>query len=91
MKQKNAFLTFALILALIFVSSCVKQAQPKEAEIANPASVYCQEQGGTLDIRTSPDGSQTGYCIKNGKECEEWAFYRGECSFEEAQEMQEKP
>jgi len=52
------------------------------SQIANPASSYCLSNGGKLDIRTSQDGSQAGYCLfKNGQECEEWAYYRGECSF----------
>lgn len=49
--------------------------------MANPASVYCEKQGGRLEIRTASDGGQTGYCVfANGKECEEWKFFRGECS-----------
>jgi len=48
--------------------------------MANPASVYCTEQGYRLEIRTSKDGSQFGLCIfPNGKECDEWKFYQGEC------------
>jgi hypothetical protein len=48
--------------------------------MANPASVYCEEQGGRLDIRTAEDGSQMGICVfEDGSECEEWAFYRKEC------------
>ena len=48
--------------------------------IANPASQFCEEQGNKLEIRTAADGSQTGYCIfPDGTECEEWAFFRGEC------------
>ncbi len=49
--------------------------------MANPASVYCKEQGNTLEIRTAADGSQSGVCIfPNGYSCDEWAYYRGECS-----------
>ncbi len=49
--------------------------------LPNPASVYCQEQGGRLEIRTDADGGQAGYCVfPDGSECEEWAFFRGECS-----------
>ena len=49
--------------------------------LPNPASVYCQEQGGRLEIRTDADGSQAGYCVfPDGSECEEWAFLRGECA-----------
>lgn len=49
-------------------------------EIANPASEYCVEQGYEVDIRTEADG-QVGYCLfDDGTECEEWAYYRGECA-----------
>lgn len=50
-----------------------------EASLANPASVYCQEQGGSLEMREAEDGV-VGYCIfPDGSECEEWSFYRNEC------------
>jgi hypothetical protein len=45
----------------------------------NPASVNCTEKGGTLEIRTESAG-QYGVCkFPGGSECEEWAFFRGEC------------
>ena len=48
--------------------------------LANPASVYCEEQGGKVDIRTATDGSQSGFCIfPDGSECDEWAFFQGQC------------
>ncbi len=50
------------------------------AQLANPASTYCVEQGGESDIRTMADGSQKGFCLfDDGSECEEWAFFQGEC------------
>jgi hypothetical protein len=50
------------------------------AQIANPASVYCEQQGGKLEIRTDANGGQYGVCtLKSGMECEEWTYYRGEC------------
>ncbi len=49
--------------------------------IANPASVYCEQQGGKLNIVTDSQGGQTGICVfTNGVECDEWKFFRGECS-----------
>ena len=33
------------------------------AGLPNPASVHCEEVGGTLDIRTDASGGQVGYCI----------------------------
>jgi hypothetical protein len=48
--------------------------------MANPASVYCEEQGGTLEMRQDAEGGIYGVCIfPDGSECEEWAYFRGEC------------
>ena len=48
-------------------------------ELANPASKFCAEHGGHLEIRHGEQG-EYGVCIlENGKECEEWAYFRGEC------------
>jgi len=50
------------------------------AGMANPASVYCEDNGGTLEIITAADGSQSGQCtLSDGTVCEEWAYFRGEC------------
>lgn len=50
------------------------------ADMPNPASAYCEGQGFRSEIRTAADGSQFGVCIfPDGSECDEWAFYRGEC------------
>jgi putative hemolysin len=48
--------------------------------LPNPASVFCEEQGYKLELRTDASGT-AGYCIfPDGSECEEWAFFRGECA-----------
>ncbi|MGV8169276.1 MAG: DUF333 domain-containing protein [Candidatus Nanoarchaeia archaeon] len=52
--------------------------EEENTQIANPASVFCEENGGTLEIRTNNDG-QIGYCLLDGRACEEWALFRGEC------------
>jgi len=50
------------------------------ANLPNPASVYCEQQGNKLEIRTASDGSQNGVCIfAGGSECDEWAYYRKQC------------
>lgn len=57
----------------------VKQA-PRSG-LANPASVNCVKQGGKLDIRKNATGGEYGMCIfPNGKQCEEWALFRKQCS-----------
>ncbi|MFV5591524.1 I78 family peptidase inhibitor [Acinetobacter variabilis] len=43
---------------------------------ANPASTYCINQGGKLEIRNETNG-QVGYChLKNGQVVEEWEYFR---------------
>ncbi len=55
------------------------QRQPV-ANLPNPASVYCEEHGGKVEIRKDPQGNEYGVCVfPDGSECEEWSFYRGEC------------
>lgn len=54
--------------------------EPPQANMPNPASVYCEQQGNRLEIRTASDGSQSGVCVfPDGSECDEWAYFRGEC------------
>ena len=51
------------------------------SQIANPASVNCEQKGGKLEIRTASGGGQYGVCtFPDGSECEEWAYLRGECT-----------
>lgn len=53
---------------------------PPDVELPNPASAYCEEQGYRVEIRTDDQGNQYGVCIfPDGSECDEWAFFRGEC------------
>jgi putative hemolysin len=51
-----------------------------QANMPNPASVYCTQNGNKLEIHTAADGSQNGVCVfPDGGTCDEWAYYRGEC------------
>lgn len=81
------FLTLLLLSLALILYFCLMQKPEEKNEnetgsntgIANPASVHCIENNGTLEIRSDDAGNQYGVCIKDGKECEEWAFFRGEC------------
>jgi putative hemolysin len=89
MIKKSGRLIFYLIciiilLVVVFYLFIISHnSQKKDSNISNlvsnPASIHCLQQNGTLEIRTGSDG-QYGVCIKDTKECEEWKFYRGECS-----------
>ena len=59
----------------------VQPAGGGSGQIANPASKNCIAKGGKLDIRTDSSGGQFGVCVfPTGKECEEWALMRGQCT-----------
>ncbi len=73
------FVMMVLIFAIALVG-CGVIDEPDDVGMPNPASVYCEEQGGTLEIREDESGGQYGVCVfEDGSECEEWAFYRGDC------------
>jgi len=66
---------------LNFTLKRIGGSQSKNIGMPNPASVNCTKQGGTLKIETGKDGGQIGICtFPNGKQCEEWALMRNECS-----------
>jgi putative hemolysin len=83
--------TFALTIILMALTACtaVKVQTPEppatdmpQAGIPNPASVYCVQNGNTLEIHTAVDDSQYGICVfPDGSTCDEWAYYRGECGY----------
>ncbi len=87
MKHRIFFLwgAFSLLLA-----ACGAEASTpvSNVSLANPASAYCEENGGTLEMRTDNEGNVSGVCIfTDGSECDEWAFFRGECSPAEAESL----
>jgi putative hemolysin len=52
----------------------------QSAGLANPASQYCADQGGTLTIEKRGDGGEFGVCtFEDNLQCEEWAMMRGQC------------
>jgi len=58
--------------------------------IPNPASAYCNDNGGYLDLRTTSNGNEYGVCMFMEEdpigidgirvsECEEWSYFHGRC------------
>ena len=82
MKTKTFGLVALLAAGVLTLTGCGNTETPNEenAEIANPASVYCEENGGISIIETAEDWSQSWICtFADGSYCEEWAYFRGEC------------
>ena len=81
-----------LILTSLTACSTVQNQNEVTPKIglANPASEYCVNQGGKLEIRDEVNG-QVGYChLANDQVVEEWKLFRdsqSNCVAEEAQKL----
>jgi putative hemolysin len=84
MSKKMYILSILFLLAMLILGGCGSAPAtptPSAPNMPNPASAYCEEHGGTLEIVTAEDGSQSGLChFPDGSVCEEWAYFRGECA-----------
>ena len=76
--MKKTTLWIVALLAVATLAGCNKAPveNPEEnSEIANPASVYCEENGGTLVLEEG-----AWLCMfEDGSYCEEWSYQRWEC------------
>jgi putative hemolysin len=89
MNAKIKIVSVSLALSLLVLSACTTRAAqpatatitPSAANITNPASTYCTEKGNRLEIRTAAGGGQYGVCVfDGGSQCDEWAYFRGQCT-----------
>ena len=62
--------TFTIILMALTACTALQVQTPEpaatdipQANMPNPASVYCEQNGNKLEIRTAADGSQNGICV----------------------------
>ena len=80
-------ITFTIIFTALAACTTIQVQTPEptttdipQANMPNPASVFCEQNGNKLEIVTAADGSQNGICIfPDGSTCDEWAYFRGEC------------
>ena len=68
------------MIAAVALAAGLVQASPLPVDrtIANPASVYCVQRGGRVEIVTTAKG-QIGICVlPDGRRIEEWKFFRSQ-------------
>jgi putative hemolysin len=64
-------------IVLFAMSACTPDpVAPTAVGLANPASVYCAELGGTSTSRTTPEGKVADCHLPDGRVIEEWALFR---------------
>jgi len=79
---RNGLFTLISLSSLVFLAACLREPAGLRpaATMPNPASVYCAQKGGKLAFRQDVAGGVAGICVfSDGSECDEWAYYRGEC------------
>ena len=81
MFRKSIFSLVLLVVTVLSAACNSSLPDPTAApNLPNPASVYCEQNGGSLDLRTDATGAVAGVCVfPDGSECDEWAYFRGEC------------
>jgi putative hemolysin len=78
MRRRTTALTLAAAFTLLGCGSDSETPDTTTVGLANPASVYCVEQGGTVEIVSEADG-EVGYCnLPDGTRIEEWEYFRSQ-------------
>ncbi len=79
MTSKKVAVLFGVVTAASFLSACstTEPESVKPIGMANPASVFCTEQGGKLVMEKDAEGNSVGYCqLYDGTTVEQWAYFR---------------
>ena len=66
-----------VVTSVLFAGCTVSGPDPiMGLQLPNPASVYCIERGGSINIKESPQGDVTTCVLSDGTEIDEWVYYR---------------
>ena len=65
------------VLSSFAVASFRYAAAAPALTLANPASAYCEQRGGRVEIVAAANGAEHGICVlKDGTRIDEWAYFR---------------
>lgn len=78
MNIKTLSLVSILLLGTVILVGC-GSSNEENVWLANPASVYCEDNWWTLEIENSDEWSVWICRFDDWSYCEEWSYYRGEC------------
>lgn len=78
MADKKQIISTLLLLLAVITAGCYPPAGPPQ--LANPATQYCLDHGGSTQPRGYTGEGPSGLCVfPDDSVCDEWAFFRGEC------------
>ena len=79
------------LVSWVFIVLPVRASDIRLA-MANPAAVACLEAGGKLTKIYTDKGEQGMCTLPSGEVCDEWEFFRGECtSMKKPEDSKEAP
>ena len=65
------------VAVLALAPGCGDDDDGEPPGIANPASVFCEEQGGRVEMEQDDAGGERGMCVfPDGTRVDEWEYYR---------------
>lgn len=70
---------FIMLSGVLILAGCTTQPDaptPPKIGMANPASVYCEQQGGTLTTVQTPQGVRSDCKLPGGEVIDEWTLWR---------------
>jgi len=74
--MKKSLMSLAVMLLAGCGGHASRPAAPQKIGTPNPASVYCVQQGGKVEMEKSPEGV-ISYChLPDGTRVEEWTLFR---------------
>ncbi|QMR43306.1 DUF333 domain-containing protein [Citrobacter freundii] len=74
--MKSLFIVLPGMLMLAGCSTQPDAPMPPKVGMANPASVYCQQKGGSLTAVQTPQGVRFDCKLPGGEVIDEWALWR---------------
>lgn len=76
-KMAAASVVVAASAALLAGCQTTDAEDMPEIGTPNPASVWCMEKGGRLEIVKDKDGNESGLCVlPSGERVDEWTLFR---------------
>ncbi len=79
---RRALFVLLIAVSVFALAACApKPAAPTPAAaMPNPASVYCEQNSGKVELIQDAAGGVAGRCVfADGSFCDEWAYFRGTC------------